>query len=88
MLLMFGVGMHFRFGDLLAVRRVAIPGALGQIMVAMASASAPVSIRLGLVAAVLVLGLAISVASTVVLLRALENAMARHAERVASRSAG
>jgi predicted Kef-type K+ transport protein len=33
-LLMFGVGLHFKFNDLLAVRRIAIPGPLGQILVA------------------------------------------------------
>jgi monovalent cation:H+ antiporter-2, CPA2 family len=70
-LLMFGVGIHFSLRDLLAVRSVAIPGAIGQ------SAAATVLAVLvsywwgwGLQAG-LVLGLAISVASTVVLLRAL-----------------
>src|SRR5262245_13843717 len=33
-LLMFGVGLHFSVGDLMAVRKIAIPGALGQIAVA------------------------------------------------------
>ena len=33
-LLMFGVGLHFNLGDLLAVRRIALPGAAGQILVA------------------------------------------------------
>jgi CPA2 family monovalent cation:H+ antiporter-2 len=73
MLLMFGVGLHFSFDDLLNVRRIALPGALVQSTVATA---------LGLVLAVawgwgvgagLVFGLALSVASTVVLLRALED---------------
>jgi len=71
-LLMFGVGMHFSIRDLLAVRRIALPGAIAQI------AAATV---LGMVLAMgwgwtpgagLVFGLALSVASTVVLLRALE----------------
>src|SRR5262245_1664700 len=66
-LLMFGVGLHFHFKELLAVRRIAVPGAIGQ------SAAATL---LGLLAALtfgwgwspgLVYGLAISVASTVVL---------------------
>lgn len=70
-LLMFGVGLHFHLKDLLAVKRVAIPGALGQSLVATA---------LGCLAGVafgwswtsgIVFGLAISVASTVVLLRVL-----------------
>ena len=71
-LLMFGVGLHFSIGDLVAVRRIAVPGALGQIVVAtglgvMVGWAAGWSLGEGLV-----LGLAISVASTVVLLRALE----------------
>jgi len=70
-LLMFGVGLHFDLRDLLAVKKIAIPGAVGQITVATA---------LGTLAAValgwsmtegLVLGIAISVASTVVLVRVL-----------------
>ena len=36
MLLMFGVGLHFSLGDLLAVKRIAIPGAIVQIAVATA----------------------------------------------------
>src|SRR5262245_53559481 len=70
-LLMFGVGLHFHFKQLLAVRRVAIPGAMGQSFVAT---------LLGCVlgwavgwgwSGGLVFGLSISVASTVVLLRVL-----------------
>lgn len=70
-LLMFGVGIHFSIRDLLAVRSIAIPGAIVQ------SATATllgVGIGLALgwgVGGGLVLGLALSVASTVVLLRAL-----------------
>ncbi|HEY7061237.1 MAG TPA: cation:proton antiporter [Chloroflexota bacterium] len=70
-LLMFGVGIHFSLQDLLAVRAIAVPGAVGQIAVATALA-------VGLAVwwgwspgSGLVLGLAVSVASTVVLLRAL-----------------
>jgi CPA2 family monovalent cation:H+ antiporter-2 len=71
-LLMFGVGLHFSIDDLVAVRRIAVPGALGQIVVATG-----LGVLVGLAAGWslgegLVLGLAISVASTVVLLRALE----------------
>ncbi len=72
MLLMFGVGLHFSMKDLLAVKRIAVPGAVVQIMVATA-------LGYGLArwwgwssGAALVFGLALSVASTVVLLRALE----------------
>src|SRR2546422_10066370 len=69
-LLMFGVGLHFSLTDLLSVRAIAIPGAVVQIGVA-------TCLGLGLggalgwsIPADLVFGLALSVASTVVLLRA------------------
>ena len=72
MLLMFGVGLHFSLADLLAVRRMALPGALVQMGVATAlSAWVAHSWGWGLGAG-LVFGLALSVASTVVLLRGLE----------------
>lgn len=71
-LLMFGVGMHFSVRDLLAVRVIALPGAIMQIVVATAlGAGAAFSWGWSLGAG-LVFGLALSVASTVVLLRALE----------------
>lgn len=71
-LLMFGVGIHFSIPDLLAVRGIAIPGAIGQILVAtLLGAGLGVLLGWGLVGGV-VLGLTVSVASTVVLLRALE----------------
>jgi monovalent cation:H+ antiporter-2, CPA2 family len=70
-LLMFGVGLHFHLKDLLAVRRVAIPGALGQILVTSLVGGAVEVAFGGTVSAGLVFGLAISVASTVVLLRVL-----------------
>jgi len=70
-LLMFGGGAHFSIRDLISVRIVAIPGALVQIAVATALATL-VALWWGwTIEAGLVLGLAISVASTVVLLRAL-----------------
>lgn len=66
---MFGVGLHFSVKDLLAVKRIAIPGALAQIALA-------TLMGMGLAAALgwnliagLVFGLSLSVASTVVLLR-------------------
>jgi K+:H+ antiporter len=71
-LLMFGVGLHFSFSDLLSVRRIVLPGATAQIAV---------SVLLGLGVAMLmgwspgvalVFGLCLSVASTVVLLRAMQ----------------
>jgi K+:H+ antiporter len=70
-LLMFGVGMHFDLRDLLAVRRIALPGAGGQILVATTLgilAALPAGLELG---AGLVIGVAVSVASTVVLIRVL-----------------
>jgi CPA2 family monovalent cation:H+ antiporter-2 len=73
MLLMFGVGLHFSLADLLAVRRVALPGALVQMAAATAmGAGLALAWGWGLTGA-LVFGLALSVASTVVLLRALES---------------
>ena len=70
-LLMFGVGMHFDLRDLLAVRRIALPGACGQILVATALGFlAAVLTGLG-ASASLVIGFAVSVASTVVVIRVL-----------------
>jgi CPA2 family monovalent cation:H+ antiporter-2 len=71
-LLMFGVGIHFSLGDLLAVRRIAVPGAILQIIAATAMGGALASLWGWPPGAALVFGLALSVASTVVLLRALE----------------
>ena len=73
MLLMFGVGLHFSIDDLLAVRRIAIPGAVVQMAVATALGA---GLALGWgwpVAGALTFGISLSVASTVVLLRALES---------------
>lgn len=71
-LLMFGVGLHFSFDELLKVRRIALPGALVQIAVATALGIGLASLWGWEFGASLVFGLALSVASTVVLLRALE----------------
>ena len=71
-LLMFGVGTHFSLRDLLAVKGVAIPGALGQIAAATALGALVAHLWGWPWGAGLVFGLALSVASTVVLLRALE----------------
>ncbi len=71
-LLMFGVGLHFSVRDLLAVRRIAVPGALGQMAVAtVAGMGLGWLLGWGLGGGLL-FGLALSVASTVVLLRALD----------------
>lgn len=72
MLLMFGVGLHFSLQDLMAVRRIAVPGAVVQIVVATLLGMG-VALYWGWpVGGALVFGLCLSVASTVVLLRALE----------------
>ncbi|NEX61669.1 YbaL family putative K(+) efflux transporter [Noviherbaspirillum galbum] len=73
MLLMFGVGLHFSVKDLLEVKRIALPGAVLQIV-----AATGLGVLLAMfwgwsIGAGLVFGLALSVASTVVLLRALED---------------
>ncbi|MCZ8150024.1 MAG: YbaL family putative K(+) efflux transporter [Roseomonas sp.] len=80
-LLMFGVGLHFSLADLMAVRRIAVPGAVAQIGVA-------TLLGMGLAAALgwglgagLVFGLALSVASTVVLVRALQERKILESER-------
>jgi CPA2 family monovalent cation:H+ antiporter-2 len=70
-LLMFGVGIHFSFRDLLAVRGIAIPGAIVQSTVATLLGIGLAALIGWGVAAGVVLGLSLSVASTVVLLRAL-----------------
>jgi monovalent cation:H+ antiporter-2, CPA2 family len=73
MLMMFGVGLHFSLADLLAVRRIAIPGAIVQILVATVL-GAGIAVWWGWsFGSALVFGLSLSVASTVVLLRALED---------------
>ncbi|WPH16233.1 YbaL family putative K(+) efflux transporter [Variovorax paradoxus] len=73
MLLMFGVGLHFSLDDLLAVRKIALPGALAQIAVATLLGGALALWWGWSWGQALVFGLALSVASTVVLLRALES---------------
>jgi CPA2 family monovalent cation:H+ antiporter-2 len=73
MLMMFGVGLHFSLGDLLAVRAIALPGALLQISVATTLGAGVAWLWGWPLGAGLVFGLALSVASTVVLLRALED---------------
>jgi monovalent cation:H+ antiporter-2, CPA2 family len=70
-LLMFGVGIHFSIHDLLAVRSIAIPGAIVQTVVGVALGVWLASALGWGLGGGLVLGLALSIASTVVLLRAL-----------------
>jgi CPA2 family monovalent cation:H+ antiporter-2 len=72
MLMMFGVGLHFSLDDLWDVRKVALPGAVLQIAVATALGMGLAHFWGWTIGGGLVFGLALSVASTVVLLRALE----------------
>lgn len=71
-LLMFGVGIHFSINDLLAVRRFALPGAIGQVIIATALGTGLAMLWGWSLGEGIVFGMALSVASTVVLLRALE----------------
>jgi len=73
MLLMFGVGLHFSLDDLLEVKGIALPGAVLQIGAATAMGMGMSHLWGWSLGAGLVFGLALSVASTVVLLRALED---------------
>jgi len=72
-LLMFGVGLHFSIDDLLAVRRIAVPGAIAQIAAATGLGAVLARVWGWGWPSGLVFGLSLSVASTVVLLRALED---------------
>lgn len=71
-LLMFGVGLHFSLKDLLSVKAIAIPGAIAQIAVATMLGMGLAWLMGWSIGGGLVFGLALSVASTVVLLRALQ----------------
>ncbi len=71
-LLMFGVGLHFSLKDLLSVRATAIPGAIAQITVATLLGAGLGTLLGWPIEAGLMFGFALSVASTVVLLRALQ----------------
>jgi monovalent cation:H+ antiporter-2, CPA2 family len=80
-LLMFGVGLHFSLKELLSVKTIAIPGAIGQMTIATA-----LGLGLGLAlgwstGAGIVFGLALSVASTVVMMRALQERHVLDSER-------
>ncbi len=80
-LLMFGVGLHFSFKELMEVKNIAVPGAVVQIAVATLLGMA-LSWALGwTLGAGLVFGLALSVASTVVLIRALQERKILDSER-------
>ncbi len=72
-LLMFGVGIHFSVADLLAVRRIALPGAVVQITAATVLGALVSRMWGASWGSGIVFGLCLSVASTVVLLRAMED---------------
>jgi CPA2 family monovalent cation:H+ antiporter-2 len=80
-LLMFGVGLHFSLKDLMAVKAIAIPGAIVQMAVATVLGVGMAVFMGWSVGAGLVFGLALSVASTVVLLRALQERRVVETER-------
>src|SRR5688572_22409747 len=71
-LLMFGVGLHFSIRDLLAVRTISVPGAVAQVVVATTLGAGMARLWGWPWGQALVFGMSLSVASTVVLLRALE----------------
>lgn len=73
MLLMFGVGLHFSLKDLLTVKRIAVPGALVQMAVATLLGMFTAWCWGWSLGSALIFGLALSCASTVVLLKSLEN---------------
>ena len=73
MLLMFGVGLHFSIDDLMSVKKIAIPGALFQMLVATVLGFFVAHYWGWSLLGSIVFGLSLSVASTVVLLRALES---------------
>lgn len=71
-LLMFGVGLHFSFRDLLESRAIALPGALAQIVCATLVGAGLASVLGNPPAAAIIFGFSLSVASTIVLIRSLE----------------
>ncbi|MCC7517016.1 MAG: cation:proton antiporter [Pseudomonadales bacterium] len=73
-LLMFGVGLHFSIEDLISVRRIALPGAMIEIPLVTAMGTGVALLWGWPLGGALVFGLCLSVASTVVLVRAMENA--------------
>jgi CPA2 family monovalent cation:H+ antiporter-2 len=80
-LLMFGVGLHFSLSDLLAVRTIAIPGAVGQIVLVTLLGWGLATLLGWPVGGGVIFGLALSVASTVVVLRVLQERRMIETER-------
>lgn len=81
LLLMFGVGLHLSMGELLSVRAVAIPGALGQMATVTLLGGGLAHLMGWEIGAAIVFGLSLSVASTVVALRTLEERRLLETER-------
>ncbi|MBK9090517.1 MAG: cation:proton antiporter [Holophagales bacterium] len=73
MLLMFGVGLHLSMGELLAVKKIAVPGAIVQIALATVLGMGAATLWGWNMGAALVFGFSLATASTVVLLRSLES---------------
>lgn len=72
-LMMFGVGLHFKWQDLVNVKKIAIPGAFGQTFAASLAGSLLTYFMGWTIEAGIVMGMAVGVASTVVLIRALSD---------------
>jgi monovalent cation:H+ antiporter-2, CPA2 family len=72
MLLMFGVGLHFSISDLLAVKKIAVPGAIFQMLIATVLGALVATYWGWDIWAAIVFGISLSCASTVVLIKALE----------------
>ena len=79
-LLMFGVGLQFHIEELLAVRRVAVPGAIGQSVIATLLGAALVSAFGWSSGASIIFGIALAVASTVVVVRVLSDHNVLHTQ--------
>ena len=80
-LLMFGVGLHFALKDLLSVRFIAVPGAIGQIAIATLLGWMLGEVLGWSFGASLIFGVALSTASTVVLLKAMQDRRLVDSER-------
>jgi monovalent cation:H+ antiporter-2, CPA2 family len=81
LLLMFGVGLHLSMEELLSVRAIAVPGALGQIAIVSLLGGGLAHAMGWTIGAAIVFGLALSVASTVVVLRSLQERRLLETER-------
>ena len=85
---MFGVGLHLSVQELFSVRAIAVPAAFGQIGLVSLLGGGLAHAMGWTIGAAIVFGLSLSVASTVVVLRTLEERRLLETERDASRLAG